>query len=236
MGALVKVFADLGKLILKGFRTVLFGLARLLAYLWKKFCGYCERHSYKPKSVVCTMLVLVLLITGAGVASAWLERQKAMTSGLGLMNIGELATQAYHYRAVDTIKKSQELWGWEVPLTGAQSIFSYEGLIRAGYNFEDIGIDVDYDKKSIAVTLPEPYIINNDILSDSLMVYSEDTNIFTPISIEDFNDTQADMKAQGESDAIATGIYESARTNVEVLIKGFLSGAFDLNEFEIVFQ
>ena len=128
------------------------------------------------------------------------------------------------------------MWGWDVPLTSAQTIFSYEGLIRAGYNFEDIKIDVDYDNKRITVTLPTPYIINNDIIADSLMVYSEDTNIFTPISVEDFNDAQKDMRGQGEADAIKIGIYDAARTNAEVLIKGFLSGAFDLDEFEIAFE
>ena len=209
---------------------------RVLAFIWKGFSGYCIRHNFMPKRVICTLVALILLITGACAASAWIERQKAVTSGLGLMNIGELATQAYHYRAVDTIKKSQELWGWDVPLTKAESIFSYEGLIKAGYDFEDIEIDVDYSGKKITVKLPEPITISNEILSDSLLVYSEDNNIFTPIKVEDFNDTQAEMKAQGETDAVAIGLYESARTNAEMLIKGFLSGAFDLKEFEVVFE
>ena len=86
------------------------------------------------------------------------------------------------------------------------------------------------------VTLPEAYIINNDILPDSLLVYSEDTNIFTPIRITDFNDTQAGMKQQGQEDAVNAGILEAARANAEVLIRGFLSGAFDLNEYELIFK
>lgn len=236
MGELVKASEKIVNVVWKCIRTAALCVAGGFAWLWRKFEEYCVRHRFKPRKVLCAMLALILLAVGAGFASAWLERSRAVTSGMGLMNIGELATQAYHYRAVDSIEKSQELWGWEVPLTSAQTIFSYEGLIRAGYNFEDIEIDIDYDRKRIVIALPEPYIINNDIISDSLLVYSEDTNIFTPISIEDFNATQAGMKAQGENDAIDTGIYESARTNAEVLIRGFLSGAFDLDEFEIVFE
>lgn len=229
MGTLVKLAG-------KCLNTVAVWTMRAFAFIWKGFAGYCDKHNYKPKRVVCTLLVVILIAVGTATASAWIERQKAVTSGLGLLNIGELATQAYHYRSVDTIEKSQELWGWDVPLTKAESIFSYEGLIKAGYDFEDIEMEVDYGDKKIVVRLPEPITISNEIMSDSLLVYSEDTNIFTPIKIEDFNDTQAEMKAQGETDAVEIGLYESARTNAEMLIKGFLSGAFDLNEFEVVFE
>lgn len=236
MGELVKVCAVIVYGIWNGIKKAAVFIVSGFCFLWRKFSKYCMRHNYKPRTVLCTILALVLVVAGAAFARGLIERNKALTSGLGLANIGELATQAYHYRVVDSIEKSQELWGWDVPLTSAQTIFSYEGLIRAGYNFEDIKIDVDYDNKRIAVTLPNPYIINNDIIADSLMVYSEDTNIFTPISVEDFNDAQKDMRGQGEADAIKIGIYDAARTNAEVLIKGFLSGAFDLDEFEIVFE
>ena len=69
-----------------------------------------------------------------------------------------------------------------------------------------------------------------------IIAYSEDTNIFTPIRITDFNDTQAGMKQQGQEDAVNAGILEAARANAEVLIRGFLSGAFDLNEYELIFK
>lgn len=236
MTALVQAFSAIGRCILKGAKSVMRGVIIALAFLWSKFAKYCTNHNFRPKKVLCILLALIVLAVGAGFVSSWIERQTALTSGLGLVNIGELATQAYHYRAVDTIKKSQEIWGWEVPLTEAESIFSYEGIIKVGYDFEKIEIDVDYDRKRITVTLPEPFIMSNDILSDSLLVYSEDTNIFTPMSIEDFNETQADMKLQGEDDAAKVGIYDSARMNAETLIKGFLSGTFNLEEFEVVFE
>lgn len=229
MGEIVKLLAKIAEGILQGLR-------KGLCFLWRKFAGYCERHNYQPKHVVCGLLAILLLCAGTALASEWIQRSRSAKSGMGLANIGELATQSYRYRAVDTIEKSQELWGWEVPLTKAQSIFSYEGIIRAGYDFEKIHVDVDYGDKRITVTLPEAYIINNDILPDSLLVYSEDTNIFTPIRITDFNDTQAAMKQQGQEDAVTAGILEAARANAEVLIRGFLSGAFDLNEYEVIFK
>ena len=229
MGEILKLLAKITEGILQGVR-------KGLCFLWRGFAGYCGRHKYRPRRVVCVLLAAVLLCAGTALASEWISRRRALTSGLGLANIGELATQSYRYRAVDTIEKSQELWGWKVPLTQAQSIFSYEGIIRAGYDFEKIHVDVDYGDKRITVTLPEAYIINNDILPDSLLVYSEDTNIFTPIRITDFNDTQAGMKQQGQEDAVNAGILEAARANAEVLIRGFLSGAFDLNEYELIFK
>ena len=93
-----------------------------------------------------------------------------------------------------------------------------------------IQVDIDHSDKRITVTLPEAYIINNEILPDSLLVYSDDSNIFTPIRISNFNDTQAGMKQQGEEDAVNAGILEAARSNVELLVRGFLSGAFDLSQ------
>ncbi len=54
--------------------------------------------------------------------------------------------------------------------------------------------------------------------------------------LTDVNASQGAMKQEALRTAIDNGIYESARANIEILLKGFLAGSFDLQEYSIVFE
>lgn len=229
MGEILKLLAKIAEGILQGVR-------KGLCFLWRGFAGYCGRHQLPAQARRMRAVGDRSSVRGHGPG----QRMDQPQAGPDLR-----AGPGQHRRTGHSIlslpggghhRKVPGALGLEGAADPGQSIFSYEGIIRAGYDFEKIHVDVDYGDKRITVTLPEAYIINNDILPDSLLVYSEDTNIFTPIRITDFNDTQAGMKQQGQEDAVNAGILEAARANAEVLIRGFLSGAFDLNEYELIFK
>lgn len=158
------------------------------------------------------------------------------TTTLGFENIGELATQSSHYTNVQVIEKDRELWGIHIPLTQSKSIFSYDGIIKAGYDFAEIGVDVDEIAHTVTISFPEVKILSNTIDYESLKIYDESESIFTPIKIEDNNQSLIDLAQESEQTAIENGLLEYARTNAEYLITAMLANMIDLQVYEVVFS
>ena len=132
----------------------------------KRFISYCERHSYKPRSIITFVAVLLLVIIGIGIISNQNARYFSKPTSLGLKDIGELATQAGYFTTVQTINKSRDVLGWEVPGTQSNYIYSYDGTIKAGIDFQDINMEVDEVNHIIKITFPEFRILSTEIQDD----------------------------------------------------------------------
>ena len=158
------------------------------------------------------------------------------TVDFGLKNIGELVTQSGYYTNVQVLEDAKQILGHDVPLTKSKSIFSYDGVIKAGLDFSLIEIIVDEEAKKISVKLPEVTITSNEIDQNSLEIYDEKQSIFTRLSISDINMSQIELKNEAELKAVEQGIMDNARTNAELLITGFLSGQYDPEVYEFIFE
>lgn len=205
------------------------------APLFSRFNGYCERHSYKPKSVLSVICILVLVILALGYFSLQSTNVSSKATSLGLKDIGELATQAGYFTTVQTISKSRDVLGWEVPGTQSNYIYSYDGTIKAGIDFKDIEMEKDDINHIITITFPEFRILSTEINDDSFVLYNDGANPFTSLKLEDVNKSNTELKNTARESAIKNGILENARKNAEVLIRGFLAGMYDLNEYQVVF-
>ena len=157
------------------------------------------------------------------------------TVAMELRNIGELATQSGYYTNVQVIKSSRQLFGVDIPLTQSQFIFSYDGVVKAGVDFADIGIEVQEAEHRVTVTLPEVKVLSNEIDLDSLEIYDESNNIFHPLDIDDINISLIEMQEESEQKAIEDGLFESARDNAEALLRGMLAGFYDTQRYTIEF-
>ena len=201
------------------------------------FIGFCRAHRFHPTVVVIALILIVVLLCGTVLwGVGMISTVESRTTDLGLKNIGELATQSALYRNVQVISNSREVFGVTVPFTQSHYIYSYDGTIKVGYNFGSIEVATDDVAKTITVQLPEPMVISNDIDENSLKVYDESKSIFAPLKLSQVNASQSAMKKEALETAIQNGLYESARANAETLIRGFLSGSFNLQEYAIVFQ
>ena len=70
----------------------------------------------------------------------------------------------------------------------------------------------------------------------SFKIYHEDESIFTKIDMTENNEGMKDLKQQAEEDAIASGLLDNARANVETILTGFFGNAYDLKEYEVTFK
>ena len=149
----------------------------------------------------------------------------------------ELVTQNYRYTSADTYKKYLDIDGWTVPFTTDQTVFTYDGVIKAGIDFKAIGIKVDNDAQVITVELPEPYIISHEIDENSFQVYDVKNSVFTETDLEEYTALIAELKQKRED---AYNAEPENRENVissaQTVIEGLLNAEGLLKEYNVVFR
>lgn len=196
---------------------------------------YRARHANRPRALILVAALLLLAVAGLAVFTAQLTGNISRTTAFGLKNIGELATQAGYFTTVQTISKSRDVLGIVVPGTQSNYVYSYDGVIKAGIDFEELDISVDDLRHEITIRFPEFRILSTEIDDDSFTLYNDGANLFTSLKLEDVNRSNTELKKAARETAIRNGILENARTNAELLIRGFLAGMYDLSVYTIRF-
>ena len=161
-----------------------------------------------------------------GVAKGAEEEPPVVTSDLlgeQLRSVQELTTVAYYYTNMGRFENQVDFYGWKVPFTTKSFIVSYDGVIKAGMNLEEVSVEVDEESKTVTVTLPESKILSHEIPEDSLEVFDESDNIFNRISIEDYAGFTKDQKDKMEQRAIDNGLLTSANEKARAAVTSFLS-------------
>lgn len=152
-----------------------------------------------------------------------------------LENTAQLNTGSYLCTDVLTRRDSKEIKGWKIPLTEKSFIVSYDGVVRAG--IKDLSKAQIYQNgDTIIVKLPKVEITAVEIDNNSFKKLDQSNNIFNPITIDDLNDAQKELKSKMENRAIEKGILEMAQNNAEEILEGILKGANDDFELKIEWQ
>ena len=193
-----------------------------------------NRVAHNLKTVVLLVLVIVLAIAVAGLGFKVTHTTESKTTKLGFEDIGEFATQSAYCTEVSSTANARKLFGRNVPFTQSKIVFSYDVVIKAGYDFSAITWDVK--DTTITVKLPEVKVLSNEVKEDSFKVYVEDESIFTPYTLQDNNDAVKSLKEDALNTAVQNGLYENARSNAETLLTTFFASTYDMNEYTIEFQ
>lgn len=188
----------------------------------------------KEKAAIVFSAIILLAAVLISVRSVTIIRSRPIK--FGMENIGELATQAGYYTNVQVVEKPRDVFGIEVPFTQSKYIFSYDGVIKAGVDFQEIEIRVNELEQVVNVEMPEVKIISNEIDEESFEIYHEQKNIFSPLKLEDINKSLIAIEEESQNTAIENGLLDDAKNNAEILIRGFLASMFDLNTYQVVFN
>lgn len=147
-----------------------------------------------------------------------------------LENTAELNTGSYLCTNVITKADSKKFKDWKIPFTEKSFIVQYDGTVKAG--IKDLTkSQITQEGKTIVIKLPEVEITGVEIDNDSFKKLDESNNIFNPISIEDLNDAQKDLKEKMYDQAVEKGVLDIARSNAETIISGMLAspnGEYDV--------
>lgn len=98
----------------------------------------------------------------------------------------------------------------------------YEAEIDAGFELEDVNIEVNDD--SVVVTVPEAKILSVSIDPDSLEFYDNQVSLIKTDRKEATKQALQAAQKDAEEHATSKGILEAANKRAEVIFKGILEG------------
>ena len=206
----------------------------------RRFQRFCERNHWRPGAVRTILILLLLVLILLGIllfGNGGIAHYSSRTIDFGLKDIGELATQAGYYTNVNTISKpDRTIIGVPIPGTSSKAIMTYQGVIRAGLDFDQIGMEIDSAARTVTLSLPAPRILSNEIDLDSCEVYDEQNSIFNKIDVGNYNQSLSEMKARAEAQALENGILEAAQSNAETLIQSLFKSAANTGDYTLIFQ
>ena len=194
-----------------------------------------KRKKSIVKAKLIALIAVIVIALGAGLYFGKSLSSESRITKLGFEDMGELATQAAYCTMVEDTEAARDLFGVEIPFTQSRLIYSYDVIVRAGLDFEQIEWSVDDPNKVIEVKLPEIKVLNSELDTESFKLYLEDESIFRRISMEENNDSMFEMEENACRQAVGNGLLDEARANAEAILRSFFAGVYDLEKYEIVF-
>ncbi|MDY6226846.1 MAG: DUF4230 domain-containing protein [Clostridium sp.] len=190
------------------------------------------KKSIKRKIAIFIAIIVLIVAVVIGLRSDIFFDSK--TTKIGFENIGELATQTAYSTQLGVIDDSRELYGVTIPFTNSKYIYSYDVVIKAGFDFGDI--EWNENNNVIEVKLPKAKILSSELDLNSFKIYHENESVFNQITITENNEAMKKLQKTAEENAVANGLLENARDNSETILKIFFSNKYDLEKYEIVFK
>lgn len=138
-----------------------------------------------------------------------------------LKSVSELTTLEYYYTNIGKFENNIDFNGWNIPLTTKEFVLSYDGIIKAGINLDDLNIEIKGDK--IIIQLPEAKIVSHVIQEDSIQLFNESKNIFNPISISDYVNFTKALKEEKETDLQTKGFLVEAKEKSKQILMTLIS-------------
>lgn len=137
-----------------------------------------------------------------------------------LAEIKELATYSGSYHVTRSEDFSRFIGNSVIPGTTNVITFECDGVIKIGYNLDNISFKIDEDK--IEIKLPKPEILDNYVIWDSV-ICDEKNNILHPINFDEYKVVLEAIEQEGVKEAEKKKIYDLAEKNMKLLIKNALS-------------
>ena len=199
----------------------------------------------KTKTVI-GLAAVIMVAAGVGIITKAIdERMDAAQSEINNQNntiitvesalseIGELTTSRWDYKDEVEFENTRQLFKkFNVPFTTNSVEIEYSGVIKAGYQLDDLDITVNNVNQKIYVDIPDPQVLDNYIADESIKIIKEKNNIFNPVNQEYVMSQLTSEKNRQLEKAIEEGLYPKAREEAEEQIERKLAGL----EYKVVFR
>ena len=152
----------------------------------------------------------------------------------GLANMGVLITQEYYFTQVETYTKEKNIF-LIIP-SSSGFMYSYDGAVLAGVDFEKIGVQTDEERKVVTVDLPPSEIQAVTIDRDTFKIYSEKESIWNPLKLEDYNISLAEFEDAAKEKALGSGILERSDQQAQKLVSEFIVSLPATNGYTVEFK
>lgn len=149
----------------------------------------------------------------------------------GIANMGTLITQEYYFTQVEKYTKEKTIMKFIT--SSSEFLYSYDGAVTAGVDFEKIAISKDDDAKTITIDIPDSEIFSVNIDKDTFKIYSEKDSLWNPLKLEDYNTSLAKFEAAAKEKALANGILEKSDAQAKAIIENFVNSLPEASKYQI---
>lgn len=207
--------------------------------MWDKI----QNFTKKLLSITITKYILIALISGLAVILLLSSIYRPIdndvkVTNFGLKNIGQLCTQEAYVTEVNSTKSPRKMFGIDIPFTQSHYIYSFDFIIKAGFEVNEIIPEVNEETKTVTITLPKAQILSNEVVLDSFKVFLEEESIFNQMHLEDNNSAFMEMQRNAEKTAISNGILDASENNAKTILTSLFANNFDpsVYTYKFVFE
>ncbi len=152
----------------------------------------------------------------------------------GLENMGFLVTQEYYFTQVEKYTKEKKLFN--LIDSSSEFMYSYDGAVFAGVDFEKITVTKDDSTKTITVDIPDAEIHTVSVDKSTFQVYSEKESLWNPLNLDDYNISMDEFEKTAKNKALESGILERADEQARVLVSNFVANFPATSDYEVVYE
>lgn len=151
----------------------------------------------------------------------------------GLREMGKLITEEYYFTQVEEYSSSKKILFFD---SKASFIYSYDGVVSAGIDCNDVKIDKDDEKKLITITIPKAEIYEVSIDYNSFKIFEEKEGLWNKTTISNYNDSLVEFEKAAKSKALEKGILEKADEGAGKMIESFVNSVVDTQDYTIEYK
>lgn len=151
----------------------------------------------------------------------------------GLREMGTLITEEYYFTQLEKYKKTEKVWIFK---SEASTAYSYDGVVTAGIDCNEIGIEKDDENKTITISIPKASILNVDIDPNSFQMYEDKNGLWSKFNINDYNKSLIEFEEAGKKKALEKGIIEKADESAKKMVESFVNSLIDSDEYTIEYK
>lgn len=202
------------------------------------------------KKIICIVAAIAILVVGviAGVKIVPLFSKEdvpvidvktvdTQTVEKIIEATSELVATNYSYKDIYKYEKSVEKLGIKIPFSTNQFILSYSGTVKGGIDFSKIECEIDNDKKTITLTMPDPYIISHEIDEKSIEYFDVKKSLFEKYTLTDYTKLIGDLKAKKNKELMKDSEFlSSVKENSKKILQGFLATSEQTSEYTVIFK
>lgn len=192
-----------------------------------------EREKIRPLKTMKVLIAGILLgamLLGGGYLMGKMapdavtteEEMEAVVVDSQVLSAGELITAKYMYTDLGQYENSKMFYGTKIPFTTSKFMLSYDGVIQAGIDLQQVAVKADGLTKTVKVKVPEAAILGHTMDEESVKIFDEKSSLFNKISLQDYSEFFADQKKAIEEKAVGKGLLEEAEANAVVQLKVLL--------------
>ena len=148
----------------------------------------------------------------------------------GLREMGILITEEYYFTQVEEYTSTMK---WAVFESEASFTYSYDGVVTAGIDCNNIDIQKNEENKVITIVIPAADILSVNIDYDSFQIYEEKNGLWNKVNLTSFNDSIKEFEDSAKKKALEKDIISKADEGARKMIESFVNSVIDSDEYSV---